>query len=47
MPVPIKRKPAPKPVKSTRCVACGGTGKSSRGGPCVPCQRRQEKEAQK
>lgn len=47
--VPISRKPASKPVKSksTKCAACGGTGKSSRGGPCIPCQRRLEKERTK
>lgn len=26
------------------CVACGGTGRNSRGGPCVPCQRKKETE---
>jgi hypothetical protein len=26
--------------KKKACVACGGTGKASKGGPCVACQRR-------
>lgn len=25
------------PPKDKRCIACGGTGKSSKGGVCVPC----------
>lgn len=29
------------------CIACGGTGKNSRGGVCIPCQRRKEKETKK
>jgi len=29
------------------CVACGGTGRSSKGGPCVPCMRKKEKETRK
>ena len=24
-------------AKTGTCIACGGTGKSSRGGPCYPC----------
>lgn len=41
-PVPAK-KPAPKPLPrpaakpAPACVACGDTGKDSKGGPCVPC----------
>ena len=34
MPKPVKNKPKP------RCVACGGTGRNSKGGECLPCARR-------
>lgn len=26
-----------KVVKPPPCKACGGTGRNSRGGPCIPC----------
>lgn len=31
--------------KPVRCIACNDTGKNSRGGACIPCQKRQEAEA--
>lgn len=36
---PLKKKPTKKKKKKKRsgCVACEGTGLSSRGYPCVPC----------
>lgn len=39
-----KPKPKPKPKKKAKideaasCVACGGTGESSSGGRCLPCE---------
>lgn len=39
--IPKHLQEAPKPIrdpnKKPPCVACGGTGKNSRGSRCVPC----------
>lgn len=34
----LHRIPAPEPAFPSGCVACGGTGKNSRDGECVPCK---------
>lgn len=26
------------PIPKKRCIACGGTGRNSKGGACVPCK---------
>jgi len=38
-----KVKTKKKAVKKPSCIACGGTGKSSRGGPCYPCSIKKAK----